>query len=82
MHVVYGCGEKHHEADVEPNDIVITFYVDDFDTRMIVVKNEDWANNLATYEKKLQEEKERWAAERKNLDINCCDCESCKNDNQ
>ena len=72
MHVVYGYGEKHHEADVEPNDIVITFYGDEFDTRMIVVKNEDWANNLIAYDKKMQEQKERWAAEK------CCDCESCK----
>lgn len=74
MHVIYGYNDKHHEADVEPNDIIVTFYADEFDKRMIVVKNEDWANNLIAYEKKEQEEKERWA---KSQAEKCCDCDNC-----
>lgn len=77
MHVVYGFGEKHKEVDVEPNDIIVTFYTDEFDTKMIVVKNEDWTNNLLAFEKKQQEEKERWAAEKADEGCNCESCGKC-----
>lgn len=69
MRVVYGLGNCHKEADVEAGDIIVTFYVDDFKTKMIVVKNEEWADIILDYEKKQQEEKERWAA--KNQCDNC-----------
>ena len=72
MHVVYEYNDKHHEADVIPNDIIITFYNDKFEKRMVVVKNEDWVNNLTAYEKMEQEEKERWANSK------CCDCDTCE----
>lgn len=61
MHVVYGCGEYKREVDVKKDDLIITFYTDDFENRMIVVKNKDWANNLKKYNKRQQEIREEWA---------------------
>lgn len=62
MHIVYGSGEYKKELDAEKNDIIVTFYHDTFKNQIIVIKNEDWFDNLVEYEKKQQEEKERWAA--------------------
>ena len=62
MHIVYGAGEVHEEADAEKGDIIITFYSDTFKKQLVIVKNnEDWVNNIVEYRKKEQEEKERWA---------------------
>lgn len=62
MHVVYGSGEYQRETDVEKDDLIISFYSRDFKHKMIVVKNQEWVENLVEYNKKQQEEKERWAA--------------------
>lgn len=62
MHVVYGYGEFQKECDVEKGDIIVTFYNDSFKNRMIIVKNEEWVENLVEAKKAEQEEKERWAA--------------------
>jgi len=43
---------------------------------MIVVKNDQWAENLIEYKKKEQEEKERWAEAK-----SCDACPNCKCDN-
>ena len=61
MHVIYGCGEYKKEADAEPGDIIVTFYDRVFKNQMIIVKNNEWFENVVEYEKKEQEEKERWA---------------------
>lgn len=76
MHVVYGSGEYKREVDVKKDDLIITFYTDDFENRMIVVKSKDWANNLKKYNKRQQELKEKWAAEKGCTDeaSPCCDC--------
>ena len=72
MHVVYQSGKYKQEADVEKNDIIVTFYTDEFDKRMIVLKSEEWVNLIDNYEKKMQEQKEKWA------DSNIKMCEDCK----
>ena len=79
MHVVYGCGEKHQETDAEKGDIIVTFYNDTFKNELIVVKNEQWRENLNLYNKKIQEEKERWAAKKDDTGtVPCCEnCEKC-----
>ena len=76
MHVVYGSGEYKREVDVKKDDLIITFYTDEFENRMIVVKSKDWANNLKKYNKRQQELKEKWALEKKCADeaSPCCDC--------
>lgn len=82
MHVVYQRGEYKREADVVPGDLVITFYENDFLHQMIVVKNSDWAGTLDAYEKRQQEEKERWAAKQKlENDLSECNSECCEDQN-
>lgn len=77
MHVVYGYGEEHKEFDVDVDDIILTFYVSEFKTRIIAIQNEEWSDILKDYEAKKQEEKERWAAAK--ADTECSDkkCSSC-----
>ena len=60
-------------------DIVITFYESNFPKRMIVVKSEDWKNNLDTYNEIEQKAKEKWAKEKACIDgCEACDvCETC-----
>lgn len=74
MHVVYGSGEYKREVDVKKDDLIITFYTDEFENRMIVVKSKDWANNLKKYNKRQQELKEKWAAEKECVSeaTTCC----------
>lgn len=72
MHVVYGDGDVKQEFDVEKDDIIVTFYADAFVNPAIVVKNSAWVENLKEYNKREQEEKERWA---KGQAIDCgCEC--------
>lgn len=79
MHVIYQTGKHREEADVEKNDVIVTFYTDEFDKRMIVVKSEEWIKNLESYEKRMEE------ARRKNDEAmgqnlgcpKCDDCETC-----
>lgn len=74
MHVVCCCGEYKREVDVKKDDIIVTFYTDDFENRIVVVKNKDWANNLKKYNKRQQEIKEKWAAAESDKCDECCDC--------
>lgn len=76
MHVVFGEGETHAEADVKKGDLIITFFCRDFKNRMVVVKNKQWAENITLWEKAEQEEKERWA---KVKEAKCDGCEACPN---
>ena len=75
MHIVYGYGEHHRELDAEAGDIIITFY-SDFINKLIIVKNEDWKNNLIDYRKQEEEEKLRWAAQKNCEACDQCDCKS------
>lgn len=72
MHVIYQSGNRKEEANVETNDVIVTFYTDEFDKRMIVVKSEEWAKNIEAYNKRMEE------ANLKNAKSCCegpCDCE-------
>lgn len=78
MHVVYQRGEYKREMDVEPGDLIITFYDNEFLHQVIVVKNSDWAETLDAYEKAEQKRKEDWAAkELHKLAESCGDCGCC-----
>ena len=72
MHVVYQSGQHKEEADVEKNDIIVTFYTDEFDKRMIVVKSDEWTKNIEAYEKRMSDA-EMKAAE------TCGKCLKCEN---
>lgn len=62
------------EFDVEPNDIIITFYTNDFVKRAIVVKNNDWARNLVEYEKGQEERELAWAKANKGQNLADAPC--------
>ena len=55
MHVVYQSGKRKEEADVEKDDVIVTFYTDEFDKRMIVVKSAEWTANITAYEKRMED---------------------------
>lgn len=75
MHVVYGYNtDIIEEFDVEPNDIIITFYTDDFVKRAIVVKNNDWVKNLVEYEKGQEERELAWAKANKGRNLADAPC--------
>lgn len=61
MHVVYGEGEYRRELDVKKDDIIITFYSNDWKERIVVAKSKDWVNNLKEWNKEEQRRKEEWA---------------------
>ena len=76
MHVIYQSGSRKEEADVEANDVIVTFYTDEFDKRMIVVKSEEWTKNIDAYNKRMEEARQK--LEECNDAGPCCDCECAK----
>ena len=76
MHVIYQSGQHREEADVEKDDVIVTFYTDEFDKRMIVVKSEEWIKNLEGYEKRMEEARSKAEASLKDK-ISCEKCENC-----
>ena len=68
MHVIYQSGKRKEEVDVEKNDVIVTFYTDEFDKRMIVVKSEEWTKNIEAYNRRMEEARKQ-----------CDECESCDN---
>lgn len=73
MHVMYQSGKYKQEADVEKNDIIVTFYTDEFDKRMIVLKSEEWVEIIDAYENKMKLARDKWEAEKA-----CDSCEKCE----
>ena len=72
---IYEKGDKKTTVDCKAGDIVITFYEKEFPNPVIVVNNEQWEENINTYETNEQKRKEEWAAKQKE----CCECcENCK----
>ena len=71
MHVVYGEGEYKREIDVKKDDIIITFYSNDWKERIVVAKSKDWVNNLKEWNKEEQRRKEEWAYKQANPDSDC-----------
>lgn len=72
MHVIYQSGQRREEADVEKNDVIVTFYTDEFDKRMIVVKSEEWIKNIEGYEKRMEDARAKKLEECNS----CCDAPS------
>ena len=76
--VIYarGKGEKI-ELEAKEGDLVIAFYDEDFPNRAIVVSNEQWNENLKTYEEIQQKREEEWAAKQPK----CAKCDCASNEN-
>ena len=71
MHVIYQSGKHREEADVDKDDVIVTFYTDEFDKRMIVVKSAEWTANITAYEKRMEDAKAKH--EESCMDPVCCD---------
>ena len=71
MHVTYQEGEYRKDLDVTTGDILVTFYDSTFKNRIVVVKSEDWAENLRVYNEEEQKRKEEWAKKQS--------CDGCEN---
>ena len=65
-------GNKYEKIG-KAGDIVITFWEDEFPHRIIVVSNNEWRDNIETYNVKEQKRKEEWAAKHANESEPCCD---------
>ena len=75
--VIFKRGEHEYEVEAKAGNIVIVFYEKEFPNKMIVVDNEQWKENLETYEAWEQKQKEEWAAKKINNDPTCDSCENC-----
>lgn len=57
--------DKTIEADVNKNDILVTFYDKDLGTDFVIIKSNDWLKALNTAKEADQKRKEEWAAKQK-----------------
>lgn len=74
VEIVVDRHDKKYTLSAKKDDLVIVFYEEFFPMPVIVVKNKDWAKNIKDYKKKVQKEKEEWAAKKANT---ACPCEGC-----
>lgn len=68
--------DKTIEADVNKDDILVTFYDKDLGTDFVIIKSTDWLNALNNAADANQKRKEEWAAkqkENKSEDLVCGD---------
>lgn len=77
MHVVYTSGEYRREFDVKKDDLIITFYGDAFQERVVVAKSKDWVKNLKEWREREQQIKEEWAEKNAQCCDTCIPPESC-----
>ena len=57
--------DKTIEADVNKDDILVTFYDKDLGTDFVIIKSNDWLKALNTAKEADQKRKEEWAAKQK-----------------
>lgn len=70
--------DKTIEADVNKDDILITFYDKDLGTDFVIIKSNDWLKALNTAAEAAQKRKEEWAAKQKSVNSEALDCgDSC-----
>ena len=74
--VVFERGEYKTELEAKAGDVVVTFYEKQFPNKVIVVNNEQWKENLETYEAWEQKQKEEWAEKKSDPCCECC-CKGC-----
>lgn len=55
---------NQYTLDAEKGDLVITFYTNDYEKRAVLVKSEDWYNNIIKLAELEAKRKQGWAAER------------------
>lgn len=65
------------DEDVKKNDIIITFYDTKYSKDYVVIHSDEWIKLVEERNKKVQEDKERWAEAHTNNCEQCKDCEEC-----
>lgn len=63
------------EKTGKAGDLVISFWENEFPHRIIVVSNDEWKENIETYNTEEQKRKEEWAA--KHAEPCCDECDQC-----
>lgn len=70
------------ETHVVPGDIIVSFYINDFPNRVIVVKSDKWVENIKTLRANEQKKKEEWASKQheniQKCSISCDSCSDCE----
>lgn len=70
------------ETHVVPGDIIVSFYINDFPNRVVVVKSDKWAENIKTFRANEQKKKEEWASKQheniQKCSISCDSCSDCE----
>lgn len=70
--------DKTIEADVNKDDILVTFYDKDLGADFVIIKSNDWLKALNTAAEADQKRKEEWAAKQKSVNSEALDCgDSC-----
>lgn len=70
--------DKTIEADVNKDDILVTFYDKDLGADFVIIKSNDWLKALNTAAEADQKRKEEWAAKQKIVNSEALDCrDSC-----
>ena len=67
--------DKTIEADVNKDDILVTFYDKDLGTDFVIIKSNDWLKALNNAANADQKRKEEWAAKQKENKSKCLVCE-------
>lgn len=62
--VVFEQNGDRKEAFAKAGDIVICFYEDKFPNKVVIVNNQEWKENIETYDAVMQIQKEKWASEK------------------
>lgn len=68
------------EIDVKKDDILVTFYERRLGKSFVVIRSNEWLGMLDNYNKRIQEEKEKYALKCRETDECCgdsCTCTKC-----
>ena len=72
---------NQYTLDAEKGDFIITFYANDYEKRAVLVKSEDWYNNIIKYAELEAERKQEWAinsAAKLARPVNTCEDDKCE----
>lgn len=68
---------NQYTFNAEKGDLVVTFYASDYDKRAVLIKSEDWYNNIIKLAELEVKRAQEWAAKRAAEPVPECEAESC-----
>lgn len=77
--IVRNYNGNQYTLDAEKGDLVITFYANDYEKRAVLIKSEDWYNNIIKLAELEAKREQEWAAKRAEKIID--DAPKCEADN-